>query len=443
MTARRRQSAALCAVAAIAVAGLALIELAQAEFVWEDHRWITRNTELAQPGLLARVFTPSYWNRRDAAKGNNYRPLRDLSFGMDVRLWGHGAEGFHVTNLLLHWGCVVALYWAAREAGANRSAGLLAAMIFGVFSAHTEAVAWIKARDEVLSGLLVLLGFGLLVRATRASRAGLAAGLTGATFFLFAAVLAKESALAAVPVLVLWGGAKHRPEQRRAWACWGAAVLLCCAGYMAFRRLAISPTPIEPVSAVPSPDIATWLRLAAANVKTLVWMRPLCVDHWVIVPDFGSPAVAAVSSLAWLGLCVVFAFRFRGVALLLAALGLLVLPPPNLGRIVMRPFAEQRIYLPSLCSAGLLGLGASAAKKRGGTLAVVLIVILSAHTIRICHAWRSEHRLFAHSFRVCPASTRTRFHLANVALEMGRARQAARLHDDVRKAGFVSVEERE
>lgn len=98
--------------------------------------------------------------------GHGLRPLLKLSYLLDWQL-GFGAAGFHFTNLLIHLGnalLVAALarrclaHWLPQiEASARQRAALVAALLFVLHPAHTEAVTYVAGRSVSLMTLALLL----------------------------------------------------------------------------------------------------------------------------------------------------------------------------------------------------------------------------------------------------------------------------------------------
>jgi protein O-mannosyl-transferase len=103
---------------------------------------------------MAWAFTSSY----DA----NWIPLTWLSLMLDVDLYGGRANGFHVTNTLLHAACAVLLFLALARATGSQLRSAFVAALFALHPLHVESVAWIAERKDVLSiffGLLALLAY--------------------------------------------------------------------------------------------------------------------------------------------------------------------------------------------------------------------------------------------------------------------------------------------
>lgn len=143
-------------------------------------------------------FGQRYWEGTNSTT-TLYRPLTILSFALTYNLiaapfLAASAEAFphHLVNVLLHVLAVWLVFRWLRGVGVVALPALAAAGAFAAFGVHSEAVAGIVGRAELLS---VVFGLGALVLFSR-QRIGLA-GMA-----LFAAFCAKESALAWAPFLV-------------------------------------------------------------------------------------------------------------------------------------------------------------------------------------------------------------------------------------------------
>lgn len=87
------------------------------------------------------------------------RPITILSLSLDYTLWHINAFGYHVHNVIIHALNSVLLYIAASNALKNRSGfngdymgiSLFCALLFALHPIHTESVAWISDRTDLLA----------------------------------------------------------------------------------------------------------------------------------------------------------------------------------------------------------------------------------------------------------------------------------------------------
>jgi hypothetical protein len=174
-----------------------------------------------------------------------WRPLSNLSLWLDRSIWGLDASGFHLTNVVLN-GMVAALVvgladrlWdAAVRSRADDPLprwvpGGLAAAVFVVLPSHSEAVAWVGGRGDLLVAVGALGSLLCWWSATRADRTDLR-WTVAALAALAAALLAKETAatwplvLSALEVARTWSGegARSRRTFRAAARPWPAYLLV-------------------------------------------------------------------------------------------------------------------------------------------------------------------------------------------------------------------------
>jgi protein O-mannosyl-transferase len=135
-------------------------------------------------------FTKDAFNRE---KGDVfYRPIQNLSFFLDVRLFGSDAAGFKITNLILHYLTCVSLMLMLRLLKFDTRLSFLAALVYAAHPLFNHAVIWIPARGDLciaLFGLLAYITFLQYMAKNRIQDLALHA------CFFFLAVFSKETAL--------------------------------------------------------------------------------------------------------------------------------------------------------------------------------------------------------------------------------------------------------
>ncbi len=141
--------------------------------------------------------------------GSRYRPLSMLTFALEHELYGSKPGMSHLINVLLYALTILALFrfFAASVPENDRQPWyfrlpFLAALLFALHPLHSEVVANIKGRDEILALLFALMTLLLTYRYIETARLRFL-GWSGAAFLL--ALLAKENAitfLAVVPISV-------------------------------------------------------------------------------------------------------------------------------------------------------------------------------------------------------------------------------------------------
>nr|XP_040136780.1 protein O-mannosyl-transferase TMTC1 isoform X5 [Ictidomys tridecemlineatus] len=142
----------------------------------------------------------------------SYRPLCVLTFKLNIFLTGMNPFYFHAVNVILH--CLVTLvlmYTCDKTVFKNRGLAFVTALLFAVHPVHTEAVAGIVGRADVLACLLFLLAFLSYNRSLDQCCAGECFPPTASPFFLLlslflgtCAMLVKETGITVFGVCLVY-----------------------------------------------------------------------------------------------------------------------------------------------------------------------------------------------------------------------------------------------
>ena len=164
-------------------------------------------------------------------------PLLWISYVADVDLFGPGPHGHHFVNVLLHAANAALLFWALFRMTGSRWRSAFVAALFAWHPTRVEAVAWIAARKDVLSGLFFMLALLAYVRHAQKPSALRMAPV----FLLLLAGLASKAVLVAVPFVLL---ALDAWPLRRAKTVWGAGA------WREWRPLLLEKIPLLLLAAV-------------------------------------------------------------------------------------------------------------------------------------------------------------------------------------------------
>lgn len=189
-------------------------------YAFDDGIVIQKNAYVQQ-GLagLSKIFSSdvyeSFYAQMGAEQqlsGGRYRPLSIATFALEQQLFGSKeavrpadevAVVRHVVNVALYIFSVVLLLYFVRKHILPDSpcAAFLTCVIFLVHPLHTEVVANVKSRDEILSFLFIVLTFLAVCRYGETKRASqLALGL----LWYLLALLSKEYAISLIVLIPLF-----------------------------------------------------------------------------------------------------------------------------------------------------------------------------------------------------------------------------------------------
>lgn len=86
-----------------------------------------------------------------------FRPVVQWLWLTDFIMWGTGAFGYHLTNVILHTLNSFLIYLLALRVLHNRFGGIAAGLLFALHPIHPDSVAWIADRTDVLSAFFYFL----------------------------------------------------------------------------------------------------------------------------------------------------------------------------------------------------------------------------------------------------------------------------------------------
>jgi len=304
--------AALSVAAALLLAGALYFPALRGAFISDDRVVVAGNPATESPAAAMLAFARPFWHGLKSANPY-YRPLPVLSWALDRSVAGGSTIPYHASSIALHainallaaWLVGVLIGWRRALPGAGAAGMAIAAALVVAHPIHTEPVAAIYGRPDLLSatGVLLFLNFALRGRAIAAFVA------------LGAALLSKESAIL-IPLLapVIFGAGRELLARSGAGRATATAaplpalhrhpLLLGVAGagivggiYLSLRHAAlgalVDPGPVSrldnPLAAAGS--VERWMTpFAVAARSAALWLRPtpLCADRGFDVTPIAS-----------------------------------------------------------------------------------------------------------------------------------------------------------
>lgn len=133
------------------------------EFLFDDFQFV-HNPLFFRLGFLPHLlFRPgTTW-----APISGYRPLSYMSMNLQLALVGEHPFTFHVVNLLLNAAVILLIFLVTKRLFQRTRLAVITALLYAFFPIHTENVAYIKSRDDLLSVLLALWAWLLLLEGKR------------------------------------------------------------------------------------------------------------------------------------------------------------------------------------------------------------------------------------------------------------------------------------
>lgn len=118
--------------------------------------------------MLLTFYWQGYWD----TNAGLYRPLSLITFAIEYELFGENPHEFHFVNVLLYSLICTLLFFVLRQLlkQYNPLIPLISTLLFAAHPLHTEVVANIKSRDELLSVFFFLISLLFLLRFTEDRR---------------------------------------------------------------------------------------------------------------------------------------------------------------------------------------------------------------------------------------------------------------------------------
>ena len=403
--------------------------------VFDDLEAIPGNPLLQHPSDVAAIFGGVF--RIGQRPGTLYRPLTVWTLAVNDRigtLMGRPAAdpfSFHLVNLLLHAGVGMLLYVWLVNLRLPGWMSLATALLYVVHPIHTEAVAAVVGRAEVLAAL-----FGLLFLTLHRQRRALL--LCSVAYLL--ALWSKESAVAFFPLAVAMDVAFRDGAKRWPLGAYGAyAVAL--GGWLALRSAALAgQLLLIPFVDNPLTSATLWSRLLTIVRVQLDYLRLQLVpvglssdysfNQIPLIAQAANPYV--VAGLVVLLLAIGTAWRMRkahpvvpfaivGYAILFAPASSVLLP---IGTIM----GERLAYSPSIMFCLLLIYAGWHLGHRLGRPVVAgfiaLLLVFGGLTMARNRSWADELTFFQAQVQSAPDSAKAHYGLGGALAASGDDRAA-------------------
>ena len=366
--------------------------------------------------VLYEAFQRDIWGNAHGGRGL-YRPLLQITFELETRLFGDWLPGYHMVNVLLHLGASLLLLGFLRmllarhgHAGSTGElAALLGALVFAVHPVHTEVINSVFNGSSIHVSILAIAGLWWLLHHLESSPArawiGLGAAYSTAIFFKESALVLPGIAVAMI-VLLTPGSAVQR-IRRFLPVFW---LLIPIAIYFFARANALSGGSedidkdlnmmLDSTRLASQQTLASALRVCGVGLKLFLWPHPLQIFYSYLSPLMSATLLGGQLLLALLAL-----YRFlKGRPALAAGLAFYYVAMMPATRLISMDgswphIAERYLYYPSIGLAIALAFGCAALLRRFGSRAVVavalpLVLLLSVLCWERNYEWSSEIMLF-------------------------------------------------
>jgi Flp pilus assembly protein TadD len=414
------------------------------EFVFDDRLLIEKNPIVQGEGTAGELLLAPYHLGVELSTTALYRPLALASFALDYLWSGLDPFGYHIVNILLHAAVSVLVLRLGTRLGMSSFAAAAGAVLFAVHPVHTEVVANLAGRAELLAALFYLVA--MVAYSGPGSHRGrcIIAGVG-----LLLALLSKESAATLLGVAVLWDltlgrrGGESVGERLRDRRFELLALVVAVAAYLALRAIALGGALVAPVvpyvdnPLVDSPLSERWATAAVVTIRYLgllvlpIRLSPDYSYAQILPVGLANPgALVALVVVAGVLGAVVWSFRRSPKVAFLGSFAVIsFLPASNVLMPIGTIMGERLLYLPSVAFCLLLGHGVGILRERLGgrgawTILIVVVALASARTVVRNRDWRNGLALFSSAAVTSPRSVKVQSNLGAELMRRGRHEEA-------------------
>ncbi len=266
-----------------------------------DDMMVARQNKFVEKGLAGIVdifsydsFTGFFGKEKKLVAGGRYRPLSIASFAIEYQIVrGYSPVLSHFFNILLYGFTGILIFILFRKLLPGKQPvfwgigiAFLSAMLFIAHPVHTEVVANIKGRDEILALLLSLWAALCFLKFMELKRAK---WLVSASLLFFLALLSKENAIVfavLIPLMVLFF---TKPPFRRIWPAGlslaGMALLFVFIRFLVLGYLSSGKLPEELLNnpfleATPGQRFGTIFYTLGLYLRLLIFPLTLTHDYY-------------------------------------------------------------------------------------------------------------------------------------------------------------------
>lgn len=398
--------------------------------------------------LSTESFSGYFGGQQDLVAGARYRPLSIVSFAIEQSVFGDNPFLRHFINILLYGllGLLIFRIFSILLPDKEKTFWLLSVPFLTVFlyilhPVHSEVVANIKGRDEIMTGLGAL---GALYFVLRYLPSQNKIWLVASGISMFLGLMSKENAitfLAVIPLtLYFFTGARTKDYVMTLIPSVIAAIIYMVIrtnviGYVLDSGKAITDLMNDPFLEMNGVEkLATIIYTLGEYLRLLVFPHPLTHDYYpyhIPIMNFGKPGTL-ISIAVYLGLIYLFFKQWKSKSIYAWSIGFFIVTISIVSNFVfpVGTFMNERfIFIPSIafslvCAWVFVQSGWNSEKPivRWGTIAFI-ILLAGAYTFKTytrIPAWKDALSLNGQAAMVSPNSARSNCFMATALYEMGR-----------------------
>ncbi|CCD68214.1 Protein O-mannosyl-transferase F38B6.6 [Caenorhabditis elegans] len=402
------------------------------DFVFDDAESIVNNPIVNGKDPLLQIFSRDFWGRSISSSNSHksYRPVTTFTFWLNYKLHETSTLGYHVVNIICHTVATLVFYKLGKQLEHIFdffNIAFSASILFAVHPVHTEAVANITGRAELLMTIFSLAALILHVKNREIN--------CKFVLLVILSTLSKEQGLMTIPIAICIDFLAHR-------SCRSNFVrMICLLVAIGFLRMMVNGFEAAKFTKLDNPTAFLNSKFYRMINYTYIWLYHA---YLLVIPvnlcfDYSMGCISSITTM-WdlraLSPVLIFTIVIIGVKFqnecraftLSSLMGIIsFLPASNIFFTVGFSIAERVLYLPSagfclLCA--IIFKKLSVHFKNADVLSITLILLLISKTYRRSGEWKTELSLYSSGLSVCPTNAKIHYNLGKVLGDNGLTKDA-------------------
>uniref|UniRef100_A0A1I7TIX8 dolichyl-phosphate-mannose--protein mannosyltransferase n=1 Tax=Caenorhabditis tropicalis TaxID=1561998 RepID=A0A1I7TIX8_9PELO len=416
----------------ISLSVLPFVPSLHGDFVFDDAESIVNNPIVNGKDPLIQIFSRDFWGRSIASPNSHksYRPVTTFTFWINYKFHGTSTFAYHIGNIVCHAIATVLFYQFVKRLETQFSyfnVALPASLLFAVHPIHTEAVANVTGRAELLMTIFSLAALISYIDEEKFD--------WKFTALAILSTFSKEQGIMTIPIALFLDVFTKKSIQFRHLQM---VLLFLSIGLL---RIGINNFQSAKFSKLDNPTAFIESRFYRAVNYSYIWLYHIFL---LVVPanlcfDYSMGCIVPISSLSdirvlspvLISIVLIIGVKFWNECRILSfsiALGALAfLPSSNLFFTVGFTVAERVLYLPSvgfcvLCA--VLWTKISNHCKNADVILITVLILAASKTYKRSAEWENELSLYSSGLRVCPMNAKIHYNLGKVLGDSGLTKDA-------------------
>lgn len=402
------------------------------DFVFDD-RYVSSSSQTFRLENFVNLITSPYWSKESGL----YRPITLLSYAFNYSLFGENPWSFHLINLIFYAWSVYLIFILIKKLAQKEFLAFLSGLLFLVLPIHSEAVANIIGRAEILALFFSLLFLAEIIKEKpKVCLAG---------FWLFLALGSKETAVAAMPIALVLFLQKSTGLKYKDWLkilgggfiYFGARLQVLNWNYFSNLETSIVENPLKFAPFLPR--TVTAFKILTIYFQKTFWPFNLCSDYSynqipVLKNFWNFPAIFGLAIFLFFLIAIIIFWQRAPIVAWAAAIfvfGFLMIG--NIFFTTGTIAGERLMYYPSLGLTIILAYLLTWLTKIKTGVSIKITTTILITTLLIFYVWQSysrsldwltEKQLFSSAARCAPNSVLSRSNLGAMYYQAGDIEKA-------------------